>query len=38
MLSQKTTALAVGVQYWKARKLERGQDITGAQQTFQFGN
>ena len=37
MRGQKTTQLIVHVQYWKARKPLRGQDIAGAQQTFQSG-
>ena len=34
---RKTAKLIVHVQYWKARKPLRGQDIAGAQQTFQSG-
>ena len=37
MRGQKATNLIVRVQYWKARKLVRGQDIAGAQQSFQSG-
>ena len=37
MHSQKTTKLTARVQYWKARKLGRGQDIAGAQQSSRSG-
>ena len=37
MRDQKATKLSASAQYWKARKLVRGQDIGGAQQSFQSG-